>query len=109
LAVVALSTLGAVVVLGLFRWELRNIQKCNWLISRAANLEMQILHKESLQFAGMARHEHLVAKCIEDVHVSSLFKWHWGKTQAEKVVYLAAIAAWLVPLWIATHRLFNPA
>lgn len=107
-AVVALSTLGALVVLGLFRWELRNIQKCSWFISRAANFETQILRKESLQFAGMAKPEDLVAKCIEDVHVSSLFKRPWGKTQAEKIVYLASIAAWLVPLGIAMYRLFNP-
>jgi hypothetical protein len=109
LAVTGLSALGALVTLGLFRWELRNIQKCNWLISRAANFETQILHKENLQFDGMTKQEHLSAKTISEVRVSSLFETPWGKTQAEKLVYLAAIGAWLVPLGIAMYKLFSPA
>lgn len=106
LTVAGLSAAGALVILGLFRWELRNIQKCNWFISRAANFETQILNRENLQFSGMARQEDLAAKRMSEVRLSSLFDTPWGKTQAEKVVYLAAIGAWLVPLGIAVHRLF---
>jgi len=104
--VAGLSAVGVLVTLGLFRWELRNIRKCNWFIARAANFETQILHKENLQFAGMARQEDLSAKSMSEVRLSSLFDTAWGKTQAEKVVYLAAIGAWLVPFGIAVHRLF---
>ena len=106
-ALAGLSALGALVTLGLFRWELRNIQKCAWLISRAANFETQMLCKENLQFHGIAKQEHLSTKTMNEIHVSSLFDTPWGKTQAEKLVYLAAIGAWLVPLGIAIRKLLG--
>ena len=107
-AVIGLSAFGALATLGLFRWELRNIQKCNWLISRAANFEAQILRHANLQFDGMARHEHLQAKSINEIRISSLFQTPWGKTQAEKLIYLVAIGAWMVPFGIAMWKLFSP-
>jgi hypothetical protein len=108
-AVAGLSALGALITLGLFRWELRNIQRCNWFMSRAANFEAQMLRTENLQFDGMVKPEHRSAKTLNEVHVSSLFETPWGKTQAEKLVYLAAIGAWLVPFVIAMYKLFGPA
>lgn len=47
--VVFLSLLGAMVTMGLFRWELRNVRWCRWLISRAADFERNVL-------AGGAQH-----------------------------------------------------
>ena len=108
LAVAGLSALGALITLGLLRWELRNIQKCNWLIARAAHLETEILGKGNLQFGGIAKPEDLAAKEMSEVCVSSFFKIPWGKTQAEKLVYFAAIGFWLLPLlWIAMDRFFS--
>jgi len=104
-AVVGLSAVGALITLGLFRWELRNIQRCSWLIARAANFERQMLRKRCLQFDGMAKKAHLSATTIDHIHLSSLFVTPWGKTQAEKLVYLAAIGAWLIPCAIALHKL----
>lgn len=109
IAVIGLSAIGALITVGLFRWELRNIQKCRWLIARAANFETQILAKENLQFGGMANEELLSAKTINDVRVASLFETPWGKTQAERLVYLSAIAGWLLPFGIAMHKLLSPA
>ena len=107
LVVAALSTLGALITLGLFRWELRNIQKCLWLIARAARFEKEILHRD-LQFSGMAKSEHLSAQSMDDIHIKSLFKTplgKWGKTQSEQLIYLASIGGWLVPLAMAVYRL----
>jgi hypothetical protein len=104
LVVVGLSALGALITFGLFRWEIRNIQKCLWLIARAVNFETEILHQENLQFSGMAKEEHLDAKTMDDIRVPSLLKTPWGKTQSEKLVYLASIGAWLVPLWLAMYK-----
>src|SRR4051812_22469906 len=39
IAIIMISLVAAVVTFGLFKWELRNVQKCNWLIARAAELE----------------------------------------------------------------------
>src|SRR5687768_10622644 len=40
--VVALALLASLITLGLFRWELRNIQNCRWLRRRAEALEVAI-------------------------------------------------------------------
>jgi hypothetical protein len=74
-AVMGLSVLGAVITLGLFRWELRNIQKCNWLIARAARVEQRLLPQEhNLQYSGMAGDHHLRAPMLKDVRTSSIFR-----------------------------------
>jgi hypothetical protein len=109
LAVIPLSLLGAVVTFGLFRWELRNIQRCLWLISRAAILEAEILKQPNLQYDGLAKAEHRKARSVSDIRLSSLRDWPWGKTQSEKLVYLAAIVGWLVPFVIAVVKLVKPA
>jgi len=102
--VIGLSAIGALITLGLFRWEIRNIQKCMWLISRAANFETRIL-REDLQFSGIAKKEHLDATMISELRVPSLFERPWGKAQSERLVYLASVAVWLIPLAIATYRI----
>lgn len=100
-AVIGLSLVGALITLGLFFWELRNIQKCNWFISRAAKLEKQIFGVENLQFGGLAKQEDISATRREEILLSSITKTPWGKTQAEKLIYTTAVMAWLVPLVIA--------
>jgi len=101
-AVFGLSVLGALITIGLFRWELRNIQKCDWLISRAANFETTLFSDEEahIQFSGMADSDHVRAKSIKDIKISSIFSFPWGKTQAEKLIYAAAIIAWFIPICI---------
>src|SRR5688572_17933144 len=39
MAVILLALVAAVITFGLFKWEMRNVQKCNWLIDRAADME----------------------------------------------------------------------
>src|SRR6266487_1755543 len=41
--IITLSLFAALITLGLFRWELRNIQTCSWLRSRAEALERSIV------------------------------------------------------------------
>ncbi len=41
IAIVLLSLIAASIVFGLYKWELRNIQKCKWLIDRAAAMEKE--------------------------------------------------------------------
>lgn len=77
-AIVLLSLTAASIVFGLYKWALRNIQKCNWLIHRAATLE---------KAGGISRYEGW-----EDQ------KTTWGKTRSEKLIYRIAIAMWLVPI-----------
>ena len=115
-AVALLSLLGALVSYGLFRWELRNIQRCLWFISRAANFESRVLNRPNLQFDGFADRKHKEVQTIDNIPLTPLFQkpWKksgeklgdaWGKTRAEKLVYLAAILSWLIPFGIAIHKL----
>jgi hypothetical protein len=113
LAVVTLSLVGCVLTIGLFRWELRNIQKCNWFISRAARLEkLMFPGGEAQQFKGVASKAHLEAEEMKDIATTPLWGpgplWEgWGKTQSEKLIYGAAIAAWLVPIVVTLTSLFS--
>jgi len=77
-AIVLLSLTAASIVFGLYKWELRNIQKCAWLIDRTAALE-----KEGgiSQYEGWEKQE-----------------TSWGKTRSENLIYRIAIAVWLVPI-----------
>jgi hypothetical protein len=76
-AIVLLSLAGATIVFGLHKWELRNIQKCKWLIDRAAALEPQ----GSTQYKGW--NEQITT---------------WGKTRAESLIYTASMLVWLIPI-----------
>ena len=106
-SVLALSALGSLITVGLFRWELRNIQKCNWFISRAAKLEKLLFpdQKGKVQFGGISSPKDVSASEINEIAISSMLKPPWGKTQAEKLIYYAAIATWFVPMAIALYKL----
>jgi len=71
------SVFAAVAVFGIFRWELRNIQWCSWLWLRAES---------------MGDSQHPVAPELRFAPRRAVV----GKTQAEVIVYLAVIIAWLL-------------
>ena len=75
--VVALALFAALITLGLFRWELRNIQTCSWLRRRAEALE------EALVATSGAPRQPKPPLRI-------------GKTEAEKSIYSITILAWLI-------------
>lgn len=106
LVVAGLSAVGALITLGLFHWELWNIKKCMWFIARATIIERQMRGQKDLQlqFDGMLTERELGAATLDSVPLASFFCRPWGKTQAETLVYRAAIGAWLVPLGIAIHN-----
>ena len=100
--VLALAMAGLGITFGLFRWELRNIQKCDWLIDRAAELErfaltpgrQPLAHIQYLGWADEARPR------------LKIWKWPWGKTEAEVAVYFAAMLAWCIPAALAVVSLY---
>ena len=102
--VLVLSLLGAVVVFALLRWELRNSQKCNWLIDRAGQFERGVLGKGEHPGAEIQFDEWSVQP---KPRFKSLRNWPWGKTEAEEAIYCAAIAMWLTPAVIAALRLLS--
>jgi hypothetical protein len=72
------SGFGAIVTFSIFRWELRNIQWCDWYLERAGRME----RTERLPETGLrVTRQTLVA---------------FGKTEAEVVLYLAVILTWLL-------------
>ena len=76
------SLFGAAITFALFRWELRNIQTCQWLRDRAKEIERDELKLTVGPFLG--REE-----------APKVLGIRWGKTQAEKLLYTTTIAAWL--------------
>jgi hypothetical protein len=79
-AIYFLSLFGALVTLGLFRWELRNIRTCNYLRACASDLD------------GLDRSTENPAPGL-----SGLFgdKLPIGKTEAEKFIYGVTVISWL--------------
>jgi hypothetical protein len=75
---VTLSLFAAAITLGLFRWELRNIQTCRWLIQYADNLEKEALVNSKAYIQQ--------PKSPQGI----------GKREAEKFIYGITIATWLV-------------
>jgi hypothetical protein len=73
----ALAVFAALITLGLFRWELRNIQNCSWLRRRSEALEQVVVTT-----VGIAKQPQPPMRI--------------GKTEAEKFIYSATILAWLV-------------
>jgi hypothetical protein len=101
ISIVLLSLLGAVITLGLYRWELRNIQTCKWLITRAAKMEEELLpHQISGHvFAGYASAGSSNFLDRDKIPLKPNWKKStWGKTESASLVYLAAATVWLVPL-----------
>jgi hypothetical protein len=87
-----ISAFGAIVTFGLFRWELRNIQTCNWLVERAKAMEGRVLGDNG-QGPFFGRWD------APPLTPSSPGKW--GKTEAEKLIYAATIVVWLGLPWAA--------
>lgn len=83
---VVLALAGATISFGLYKWELRNIQKCSWLVKSAADLETEGVN---CQFKGWSSENSA-----------------WGKTQAEKLIYRIAIALWLIPIFVVVAQIF---
>jgi hypothetical protein len=111
-AVIVFSVFGALITFGLFKFELRNIRKCKWLIACAVRLEAQLLPvrqltNEDLPFRGIASQADLGAQRMEQIDISSRGekRRYWGKTEAEKFIYVTAIIAWLIPAAVAIHAL----
>ncbi len=73
-----MSLFGATVTFSIFRWELRNIQWCDWLLKQAKNID------------------HVGAPPQPKLRISRCKRVAVGKTEAETILYLAVILAWLV-------------
>ena len=78
-AIVFLALTGSVIVFGLYKWELRNIQKCKFLIDQAANME----ETGQTQFKGWNQQTSV-----------------WTKTKAETLIYRTSMLIWLIPIAI---------
>ena len=90
--VIVLAVFAATITLGLFRWELRNVQTCSWLITYADALEAHALAARGI--AGVFRPRPKPPQRI-------------GKTEAEKLIYTTTIVAWLA-LPLAMDALSQP-
>ena len=122
IAVLLISIVASIVTFGLFKWELRNVQKCDWLIARAAELERSFFYTETpgekrviSQFYGWSLQAKppLFGKLPKFQAIEEAEKGkdrnsagaRVGKTEAERIIYWASIAAWLVPIGLALVRL----
>jgi hypothetical protein len=86
--VVTLALFAALVTLGLFRWELRNIQTCNWLKRRA-----QVLEEAWVETSRAPRQP--------DAPLGI------GKTEAEKAIYSITTLAWLIMPMVLVQAIEN--
>ena len=82
-AIYVIGAFGALVTLGLFRWELRNVQTCVWLIKCGAVLEEATNAGKPGQF-----------------HRRPGAPMRIGKTQAEKLIYSVIVFTWLLLPWL---------
>jgi len=123
IAVASVSIAAAVITFGLFKWELRNIQKCNWLIVKAAELEetwfcgamvddavhssrhVNAAHGHIHQFNGWLVQQAPPLFGRSRRGLPELTRW-WaqrvGKEKAERMIYWSCIAAWSVPIIVVT-------
>jgi hypothetical protein len=81
------SAFGATVTFSIFRWELRNIQWCDWLLERAQTIdEVRMWPAPGLR-------------------IRPGWQVAFGKTESEVVLYNAVIVAWLLlPGLVAIFR-----
>lgn len=117
-AVLLISIVASIVTFGLFKWEMRNVQKCDWLIARAAELEQSFFYVETpgerrviSQFYGWGFQakpplfgELPKFRTKDEADKSKDRGIRVGKTEAERIIYWASIAAWVVPIAIALMR-----
>lgn len=124
LAVILLSLVAALITFGLYKWEMRNVQKCNWFVDRAADLESYLLFGEDTKIQQFRnwniQYKPLLFSILEKkskpenqpnpqkdimpkIKESRIrrLKIYVGKTEAEKIIYRAAILAWAVPIIVA--------
>jgi hypothetical protein len=78
--VIALCLFAALISLGLFRWELRNIQNCSWLLRRSEAMV----------------EEAMVEKVTSITPARPKRPLGIGKAEAEKWIYTVTILAWLL-------------
>jgi hypothetical protein len=88
-AIITLSLFGAIVTLGLFWWELRNIRYCLWYIELARHFEA----------APLAR-----AGVPERLRKRPAAPGNVGKRRAEKLIYATVIVSWLLLPVMLLHR-----
>lgn len=84
--IVFASAFGALVTFGLYRWELRNIKTCNWLIAQACIIEREWVRSNqtaATQYCNQWR-------------APRLWCSHWGKTQAEEMIYTVTLCGWVM-------------
>lgn len=82
-AIYGIAAFGALITVGFFRWELRNIQTCLWLIQRGADYEKADDPTKPGQFYRRAQSP-----------------MRMGKTQSEKLIYGFTIFTWLLLPWL---------
>lgn len=77
------SIFAGILTLALFIWERRNIEICKWLRERAGDLEARY-RKDPCEVGHFVRFP----------------KATWGKTEAEKIVYVLTTFTWLGLPWL---------
>ena len=82
-AIYVIGAFGALLTLGLFRWELRNVQTCLWLIKCGAALEETTNEGKPGQF---------YRRPAPPMGI--------GKTAAEKLIYSVITITWLLLPWL---------
>jgi hypothetical protein len=123
-AIIATSVIAAMVTFGLFKWELRNVQKCEWLIQRAADIEYAWFGTSTGSVCSAPLRQfsewHLEPKPPLFGPIPSSKSpcdpppvRHWfpvvGKAEAERIIYWTSICAWVVSIvlasrvWLAAH------
>jgi hypothetical protein len=79
-AILVLSLFGAIVTLGLFWWELRNIRYCLWYIKLTESFETAVLAQGGVP---------------EELRKRPTAPGGVGKRKAEKLIYSTVIFSWL--------------
>ena len=82
-AIYAMAAFGALITFGLFRWELRNIQNCLWLIDCGKAIE---------EAEDAAKPGQFYRRPDAPMGI--------GKTEAEKLIYGVTIFTWLLLPWL---------
>ena len=106
--VFCLALYAALITLGLFRWELRNIQTCSWLRRRREALEKTKQPGAPLLIDERIGELRVGDRRIGDLRIGKLRigDLRIGKTEAEKLIYSVTILAWLSipPLLCPLHN-----
>jgi hypothetical protein len=100
-----IALFGAVATFAIYRWEVRNIQTCNWLIARGAELEELNWPEEKSgvakgQFSNRDPEPRVLGWMSKPdpnrKGQSRVLNWKMGKTDAERLLYTLTIVAWLL-------------